>query len=75
MAGLNGETIAGMAIAGLGIVFILAGFANPAWREIYIADYILVAVGAALIALGIVTMKRYTTVHTESGSGHRRGRY
>ena len=73
MVRLNGEIIAGMAIAGLGLIFIFAGIVSDAWREIFIADFILVAVGAALITLGVVTIKRAEAVHTESEPGRRRG--
>ncbi len=75
MVRLNGEVIAGMAIAGLGLIFIFAGFINDGWREIFIADFILVAVGAALITLGVVTMKRAETVHSATEPGQRKKGY
>ena len=74
MVKLNGETIAGMALAGLALIFIYAGSVNNVWRVIIPADLILLGVGAALIALGVVTMKRSSTVHTESHT-ERRSRY
>jgi high-affinity Fe2+/Pb2+ permease len=73
---LNGEMIAGMAIAGLGIVFTFAGIVSDGWREILPADYILIAVGAGLMALGVRTMKsRAAVAHTESDREHRSSYY
>ena len=66
----NGEIIAGMSIAGLGLIFVLAGMVSDGWREIIPADLILIAVGAGLIALGVRTMRQMTAVHTESETEH-----
>lgn len=72
MERINGETIAGVALAFLGILFILASFVNPVWQAAVLASYVLIAVGIALIVLG-----RYTTIktnrtrpHTEEHSHH-----
>ena len=72
MERINGETIAGAALAFLGILFISASFVNPVWQAATLAAYVLVAVGIALVVLG-----RYTTMksnrsgtHTEEHSHH-----
>jgi uncharacterized membrane protein len=65
MERLNGETIAGMAIAFLGILFIYAAQVNAIWVVALPADYVLVAIGIALIALG-----RYTAMKNNRSSTH-----
>jgi putative Ca2+/H+ antiporter (TMEM165/GDT1 family) len=65
MERLNGEIISGSALAFLAILFISAGMVNPIWAVALPADYILLAVGIAVIGLGIWTrrnanrMRRY----------------
>jgi hypothetical protein len=65
MERLNGEIISGSALAFLAILFIYAGMVNPIWAVALPADYILLAVGIAVIGLGIWTrrnanrMRRY----------------
>lgn len=65
MGGLNGEIISGSALAFLAIIFIYAGQVNPIWAVALTADYVLLAAGLAVIALGIWTrrnanrMRRY----------------
>ena len=55
MGRLNGEIIAGISLAFLGILFIYAGIVNPVWAVAFLAYYVLVAVGIGIIALGIWT--------------------
>ncbi len=65
MERINGETIAGAALAFLAILFIYAAQVNAVWQVALPADYVLLAVGIALIVLG-----RYTTMKTNRTSTH-----
>jgi putative Ca2+/H+ antiporter (TMEM165/GDT1 family) len=65
---INGETIAGIALVFLALLFIWAATVNAVWASILLADYILLAIGVGFIALGIITM--YRTNHTHSEQGH-----
>ncbi len=69
---INGETIVGIALVFLGLLFMWAGTMNPAWASIFIADYILIAIGAGFLALGIVSISRNNKArtHSEEHSGH-----
>lgn len=65
MERLNGETIAGTAIAFLGILFIYAAQVNAVWAVALPADYVLLAIGIALIVLG-----RYTAIKNNRSRTH-----
>lgn len=58
MERINGESIAGIALAFLAVLFIVAAQVNAVWAVALPADYVLLAVGIALIALG-----RWTTMN------------
>jgi hypothetical protein len=55
---INGETITGIALVLLSLLFIYAGSVNEIWAIIMPADFLILAIGGAFIALGIVTIKR-----------------
>ena len=55
---INGETIAGIALVFLALLFLYAGTVNPAWATIMLADYVILAIGVGFIVLGVVTIKR-----------------
>lgn len=57
MGRLNGEVIAGISLAFLGILFIYAGMVSPVWAVGFSAYYVLLAVGLGVIALGFWTAK------------------
>jgi len=61
--GFNSEIAAGLAILLLGIMFIGAGLVNETWREIMLADFVIVALGAATLGIGIWT-SRYDAKHS-----------
>lgn len=65
MERINGETIAGCALAFLAILFIYAGQVNAVWAIALPADYVLLAAGIALIVLG-----RYTTMKSNRAGTH-----
>jgi putative Ca2+/H+ antiporter (TMEM165/GDT1 family) len=55
---INGETIAGIALVFLALLFIWAGMMNPIWAKILLADYIILAIGIGFIVLGVITIRR-----------------
>lgn len=67
--GINAEIIAGIAILGMGIIFILAGHINTTWGEIMVAHYIIAILGAATLGIGIWT-SRYEAKHSVSTHHH-----
>jgi hypothetical protein len=58
MATINGETITGVALSFLAILFIYAGHVNSVWAKILLADYFLLIMGIAFIVLGVLTMRK-----------------
>ena len=61
--GFNSEIFAGLSILILGIVFIWAGLVNETWGAIMLADFVIVALGAATLGIGIWT-SRYDAKHS-----------
>jgi hypothetical protein len=57
MVMFNGEIIAGCALIIMGVTFIGASMVNSTWGAILLVDFIIVAVGAATLGLGIWTIK------------------
>jgi hypothetical protein len=55
MGRLNGETISGISLAFMAILFIYAGMVDPIWALGFPAYYVLLAVGLGVIALGFWT--------------------
>lgn len=55
MGRINGESISGISLAFLAVLFIYAGMVNTIWAVGFLAYYVLLAVGLALIGLGIWT--------------------
>ena len=58
MATINGETITGIALAFLALLFIYAGLVNSVWARILLADYFILAMGIAFIVLGVLTIRK-----------------
>jgi putative Ca2+/H+ antiporter (TMEM165/GDT1 family) len=61
MATINGETITGIALAFLAILFIYAGLVNEVWAKILLADYFILAMGIAFIVLGVYSIRKHRT--------------
>ena len=59
MVMINGETITGIALAFLALLFIFAGTVNKVWALLLPADYLILAIGGAFIALGIISIRKY----------------
>ncbi len=66
MERLSGETVAGAALTFLSILFIYAGSVNPIWAIALPADYIILAIGIGLIALGVISTQRKNRMHPHS---------
>jgi hypothetical protein len=67
MIGVNSEIIGGAAILILGVLFLIAGYLDPAWALIFWADYLIISLGIATLGLGVWTLRneRKNPVHTE----------
>jgi predicted phage tail protein len=65
---LNGETIAGMALVVMGILFIWAATMNAVWASIVLAAYVILAIGVGFIIVGVIAIKR--TNNPESQHSH-----
>ena len=63
---LNGENIAGAAFLFFSFLFMAAGQVNAVFAVLYTLDYMLVAVGVALVVLG------YRTWRNEMGKARSR---
>ena len=61
MATINGETITGIALSFLAILFIYAGNVNEVWAKILLADYFILAMGIAFIVLGVYSIRKHRT--------------
>lgn len=70
MFGINTEMITGIALVLLAILFMIGAVFFKPWETILIADYVLVAIGAAFIALGIWTRRNSKKEQTKEPSHH-----
>ena len=66
METINGETITGIALIFLAILFIYASSVNQVWALILPADFLILAIGGGFVTLGVMTMKKQkrTSSHT-----------
>jgi hypothetical protein len=67
---VNGETITGIALVFLALLFIWAATMNAVWAMILLADYVILAIGVGFIVLGMITMRRANRTHSEEGHTH-----
>lgn len=70
MFGINTEMITGIALVLLAILFMIGAVFFKPWETILIVDYVLVAIGAAFIALGLWTRRNSKKEQTEEPSHH-----
>ena len=68
---INGETITGIALVFLALIFIWAAAQNSVWAIILPADYLILAIGIGFIAIGVIAISR-TNHPTASHSEHSR---
>jgi len=73
MERINSETITGIALAFLAILFIYAGTVNSVWATIFPADFLILAIGAAFMMLGMwdIRKKRRIGRIEEGENSHR----
>lgn len=55
---INGETITGIALVFMALLFIWAGTQNPVWATIVLADYLILAIGVGFIIIGVAAIRR-----------------
>jgi hypothetical protein len=67
---INGETITGIALVLLALLFIWAATMNAVWARILLAAYLILAIGLGFIVLGIITMRRKNRPYSEEGHTH-----
>ncbi len=65
---INGETIAGMALVFLAILFIWAGTMNPVWATLVPADYLILAIGVGFMIIGVMAIRRANHPRSERAS-------
>jgi putative Ca2+/H+ antiporter (TMEM165/GDT1 family) len=58
MRKINGETVTGIALIFLAILFIMAGMVNPVWALLFWADVLILVIGVAFMILGMWTLKK-----------------
>jgi hypothetical protein len=62
--GLNGEIISGISITVFGIMLFLYGMINEVAAILIPADIMIIAIGIALIILGVFTNRKNTIIHS-----------
>ncbi|HEX2106431.1 MAG TPA: hypothetical protein VHF28_01755 [Nitrososphaera sp.] len=67
---INGETITGIALVVLALSFIWLATMNAVWASILLVDYVILAIGAGFIVLGVVTIRRKNRPKPEEGHTH-----
>jgi hypothetical protein len=65
---MNGETITGIALVFLGLLFVWAGMQNAVWASIVLAAYLIIAIGVGFIIVGVVAIRRANTPESERKS-------
>ena len=70
MERINGETITGIALVILSGLFMYAGSVNKVWAIVLPADYLILVIGLAFIALGVVTIIRNRNRPQETSLHH-----
>jgi len=70
MLRINTEIITGIALIFLAILFMYGSLFYKAWALILVVDYVLIAIGAGFIVLGMWTMRNYKRERTEEPSHH-----
>ena len=70
MERINGETIVGITLVSIALLFLLAGSMNEVWAIIVPADYLILAIGLAFIALGVVTLVKHNRLPHEETTHH-----
>ena len=67
---INGETITGIALVFLGLLFVWAAMQNAVWASIVLAAYLIIAIGIGFIIVGAIAIRR-----TNNPPSEHKGRY
>ena len=67
---INGETITGIALVFMALLFLWAGMQNPVWASIMLADYLIMAIGVGFMIVGIMAIRRTNQPSSERKSYH-----
>jgi putative Ca2+/H+ antiporter (TMEM165/GDT1 family) len=70
MERINSETIVGITLVIIALIFIFAATMNEVWAIILPADYLILALGFAFIALGVYTTRNNRRKHSPEESTH-----
>ncbi len=70
MERINGETLTGISLIVLSILFIGAAQVNAVWALVVTVSYMILAFGLAFLALGIVTLVRNRNKPEEKHASH-----
>ena len=70
MEKINAETIVGITLVSIALIFIFAATMNEVWAIILPADYLILALGFAFIALGVYTTRNNRRKHSHEESTH-----
>jgi membrane protein implicated in regulation of membrane protease activity len=69
MERINGETVTGIALMFLAILFIAAGTINAVWALLFWADILILVIGIAFVILGLWSLRRHRDrTHSEPKS-------
>ena len=67
---INGETITGIALVFMGLLFVWAGMQNAVWASIVLAAYLIMAIGAGFIAVGVRAIRQTNRPPSERTGGY-----
>jgi putative Ca2+/H+ antiporter (TMEM165/GDT1 family) len=70
MEKINAETIVGITLVSIALIFIFAATMNQVWAIILPADYLILALGFAFIALGVYTTRNNRKRSHEESTHH-----
>jgi putative Ca2+/H+ antiporter (TMEM165/GDT1 family) len=70
MERINAETIVGITLVTIALIFIFAATMNNVWAIILPADYLILALGVGFIALGVITIRNNNRKHSHEESTH-----
>ncbi|HEY6658584.1 MAG TPA: hypothetical protein VIZ62_08655 [Nitrososphaeraceae archaeon] len=70
MEKINSETIVGITLVIIALIFMFAATMNKVWAIILPADYLILALGFAFIALGVYTTRNNRRKQSPEESTH-----
>ena len=70
MERINGETLTGITLVTLALIFIFAATMNEVWAIILPADYLIMALGFGFIAIGVYTPISNNRKHAHEETTH-----